>query len=87
MGGRQHAPRGQVTVEAAILFGAVVAGLVLMSIYLQRGVQGGMKSNADSFGTQFSATKAWNSTTTSNTTETANTVNTTQNTNYNQTLN
>ncbi len=53
--------RGQVTVEVAILFGFVVAALVAMALYLQRGVQGGMKSNSDSIGTQFSATKAFES--------------------------
>lgn len=51
--------RGQVTVEMAVLFGFVVAGLVAMSIYFQRGVQGGVKSNADSIGTQFSSKDKW----------------------------
>ena len=83
--------RGQVTVEIAVLFGVVVAALVFMAIYFQRGVQGGVRSNADSFGQQFSATGAWNQTSTStqNTVETPTTVTTTQNQNlnYNQTLN
>ena len=52
--------RGQVTVEMAVLFGFVVAGLIAMSIYFQRGVQGGVKSNADSIGTQFSSKDGWN---------------------------
>ena len=53
--------RGQVTVEVAVLFGFVVAGLVALALYLQRGVQGGLKSNADSLGGQFSAAESWNS--------------------------
>ena len=53
--------RGQVTVEVAVLFGFVVAGLVALALYLQRGVQGGLKSNADSLGGQFSAGEAWTS--------------------------
>lgn len=81
---RRH---GQVTVEVAILFGFVVAALVAMAIYLQRAVQGGVKSNSDSFGTQFSATKAWDSKSTSTTNETATVIDTKQETNYNQTLN
>ncbi len=78
--------RGQVTVEVAIVFGFVVAALVLMAIYLQRGVQGGVKSNSDSFGTQFSATRNWSVKTTSNTNENKAATNTTQTTNYNQSL-
>ena len=88
---RMSAQRGQVTVEIAVLFGVVVAALVFMAIYFQRGVQGGVRSNADSFGPQFSATGTWNQTTTSGqtTTETPTEVTTTQNQdlNYNQTLN
>jgi len=84
---RKRAHQGQVTVEVAILFLFVVAALVLMAIYLQRGVQGGVKSNTDSFGTQFSATQAWNSNSHSVTNENASTVTTNQNTNYQQTLN
>ena len=70
--------KGQVTVEVAILFGFVVAALVAMAIYLQRGVQGGMKSNADSMGTQYSATTPWWTNSKSHTDETAASVNTAQ---------
>lgn len=72
--------QGQVTVEMAVLFGVVVAALVALSIYFQRGVQGGVRSNADSIGSQFSATGAWNQTTNTNqtTNETATQVTTTQ---------
>lgn len=51
--------RGQVTVEVAVLFAFVVAGLVAMAVYLQRGVQGSMKSNADGLGQQFSSADPW----------------------------
>lgn len=87
---RAHGMRGQVTVEIAVLFGVVVAGLVAMAIYFQRGVQGGVRSNADSFGQQFSATGAWNQSTTTNqiTNETPTTITTNQDStlNYTQTL-
>ncbi len=49
--------KGQVTVEVAVLFGVVVAALVAMAAYVQRGVAGGMRSNADSFGTQYQVDK------------------------------
>ena len=48
--------KGQVTVEVAILFGVVVAALVAMAAYVQRGMAGGMRSNADSLGTQYQPT-------------------------------
>lgn len=53
--------RGQVTVEVAVLFGFVVAGLVALALYLQRSVQGGLRSNADSLGGQFSSAENWTS--------------------------
>ena len=87
---RKQAQRGQVTVELAVLFGVVVAALVFMAIYFQRGVQGGIRSNADSLGSQFSATGAWNQNTVSHqiTNETNTLINTTQNqtVDYTQTL-
>lgn len=51
--------RGQVTVEVAVLFSAVVAALVFMAVYIQRGAQGGLKGSADSFGAQFSTLSGW----------------------------
>ncbi len=77
--------RGQVTVEMAILFAFVVVALVVMSIYLQRAAQGGMKSNSDSLGSQFSATSAFSSSSTSNTVETPATVTSNQTSGYSQT--
>jgi uncharacterized protein (UPF0333 family) len=87
---RRANSRGQVTVELAVLFAVVIAALVFMAIYFQRGVQGGVRSNADSFGQQFSAIGAWTQTTTTNqhTVEDQVQVVTdqTQNLGYNQTL-
>ena len=37
----------------------VIAGFVFMGFYLQRGVQGSTKSNADSLGQQFSTQSGW----------------------------
>ena len=53
--------QGQVTAEMAVLYTFVIAGLVFMGVYLQRGTQGGMKSNADGIGTQFSTEGGWKS--------------------------
>ena len=78
--------RGQVTVEMAILYGFVIAALVAMAIYLQRAVQGGAKSNSDSFGTQFSSQAPWSSTATSNSTEDQSTAASNQTNAYSQTM-
>ena len=51
--------KGQVTVEVAVLFAFVIAGLIAMALYLQRGVQGGVRSNADSLGGQLSSIEEW----------------------------
>lgn len=53
--------RGQVTAEMAVLFSFVVAALVFMGVYIQRGAQGGVKGNVDSIGQQFSTSTAWKS--------------------------
>ncbi|GEM_PF-6408632 len=53
--------RGQVSVEAALLWTFVIAGLVFMGFYLQRAAQGGVKSNADGLGGQFSAIASYSS--------------------------
>lgn len=45
--------RGQSTLEYALLIAAVVAGLVMMQIYLKRGVGGKLKGAADDIGEQF----------------------------------
>ena len=51
--------RGQMTAETAVLFTFVIAGFVFMGMYLQRAAQGGVKSNADSLGQQFSTTSGF----------------------------
>ena len=53
--------QGQVTAEMAVLYTFVIAGLVFMGVYLQRGVQGSTKSNADGIGSQYSTESKWNS--------------------------
>lgn len=45
---------GQATVEMAILFAGVVATIFLLQSYVTRATAGGLKSNADSIGGQFS---------------------------------
>jgi len=50
---------GQATVEMAILFAAVVATVFLLQNYIARATSGGLKSNADSIGSQFSTVEAF----------------------------
>ena len=78
--------RGQYTVEIALLMMCVVAALVAMAVYYQRAAQGGVRSNADSLGQQFSATKGFTVTSNSNTVETKTNITSKQNSNYNQTF-
>lgn len=78
--------RGQESVSMVMLFVFVIAALIALVLYVQRGFAGGLRSNADSFGTQFSSAQPWTSTTTSNTTESQTAVNTTQQSNYQQAL-
>lgn len=51
--------RGQVTAETAVLFAFVIGGFVAVGFYLQRGVQGSTKTNADSVGSQYSTTSGY----------------------------
>ncbi len=57
----RHRKAGQVSAEVAVLLTVVIAGLVYMGIYLQRGSQGSLKGHADSIGQQFSAQSGWSS--------------------------
>ena len=41
---------GQTTVEVAVLIAVVIAALITMQIYLKRGMQGRLRSAADSIG-------------------------------------
>ena len=83
---RLREQRGQESVSMVMLFVFVIAALIALVIYVQRGFAGGLRSNADSFGTQFSSTAAWTSTTQSNTVEDQIQSNTTQQSNYTQTF-
>ena len=47
--------KGQSMLEYAILLAVIVAGIMIMNIYVKRGFQGGMKDAADKLGDQFSA--------------------------------
>ncbi len=49
--------KGQSTMEYAILIAVVVGALVAMQIYIKRGIQGKLRSSADSIGEQYSAGK------------------------------
>jgi len=79
--------RGQVTVEMAVLFAFVVAAFIFMAIYLQRAASGGVKSNSDSLGTQFSAHNPWTSTTQSTSQQRPTQTTTTNVVDYDQTVN
>jgi len=57
----RHCKRGQVTAELAVLFAFVIGGFVAMGFYLQRGVQGSTKANADAVGSQYSTTAGYSS--------------------------
>ena len=47
--------KGQSTMEFAILIAIVVGALLVMQIYLKRGIQGKLRSSADNIGEQYSA--------------------------------
>ena len=47
--------KGQNTLEYVLLISSVVAAFILMQHYLNRGVQGRMRSAADNIGEQFDA--------------------------------
>ncbi len=82
---REHR-RGQVTVEVAVLFAAVIAALFFMAMYLQRGAQGGVKGSADSLGTQFGGRNPWTQNTHSVSNEVGNRIEQNSNTDFSQTL-
>lgn len=52
---RRRTKSGQVTLETAVLFAIVGAALIAMTIYMNRGVQGKLKSSTDEVGEQYSA--------------------------------
>lgn len=48
-----HKNKGQSALEYAILLAVVVAVLVIMNVYIKRGVQGRFKESSDDIGEQF----------------------------------
>lgn len=55
--------KAQSTLEYAVLFGVIVAGLIAMQVYMKRGVQGKLQDSADNIGEQYSVTSTSGSTT------------------------
>jgi hypothetical protein len=49
--------RGQSTLEYALIIAVVLGALLAMNHYMRRGVEGKLRSSADSIGDQFSAGK------------------------------
>ena len=47
--------KGQTTLEVVMLLGFVVAALIVMSVYMKRGVQGKLRESTDQIGDQYSA--------------------------------
>lgn len=78
--------QGQVTAEMAVLFTFVIAAFVFMGFYLQRAGQGGVKSNADSLGQQFSTETPWNSTVTTKSVQVGATTDSDSSTTYSHTV-
>jgi len=69
--------RGQSTLEYALIIAVVIAALLVLNLYMQKGVQGRLKESTDQIGRQFNTTNfttAWKtaSTGTTNTLETRN---------------
>lgn len=48
--------KGQSTLEYALLIAAVVAGLLVMQMYVKRGMSGRIKSSSDELGEQYDPT-------------------------------
>lgn len=62
--------KGQSTLEYAIVIGVVVAALIALNLYMQRGVQGKLKESTDQVGRQFEPTNfslGWTTTASGNT--------------------
>jgi len=67
----KYSNKGQSTLEYTIMIAIVIGALLLMQIYMKRGVQGKVRESADSIGEQFDAQ---NTTISSTVTRTAKTV-------------
>lgn len=48
-----HSEKGQTVLETAILFVILVFAFIAMQVYLKRGIQGRLRSGADSIGEQY----------------------------------
>ncbi len=49
--------KAQSTLEYAVIIAVVAGGLLAMQYYMQRGIQGKLRSSSDSIGEQYSANK------------------------------
>lgn len=58
--------RGQSTLEYAVVIAVIVAALVVMQLYIRRGVQGRLRQSADDMGEQFAPSVSYNWNTTYN---------------------
>jgi uncharacterized protein (UPF0333 family) len=56
--------KGQSTLEYAIVIAVIVAALVVMQLYIRRGVQGRLRQSADDLGEQFAPSVTFNVNTT-----------------------
>jgi len=82
--------KGQSTLEYSIIIAVIVAALIVMQIYIKRGVQGKMKSATDDIGDQYSpdfTTGNISTNSTANSHETIGGGSTTTNSTQNQTRN
>lgn len=52
--------KGQSLVEYALILGAIIVGILFMQLYVRRGVEGMLKSRADSIGEQYSSSAMMN---------------------------
>ncbi|MCX5711212.1 MAG: hypothetical protein NT060_04585 [Candidatus Omnitrophica bacterium] len=70
---RLNKRKAQSTLEYAVIIGVVVGALIMMQVYVKRGLQGKMKEASDQIGDQYSPTQS------SATTTTQSSVNSTEN--------
>ena len=78
--------RGVATIELAVFFACFILALTFLAKYIQRAAQGGIRSNADSLGSQFSAKSPFTQSTHSDSYDNAVRVQQDQTSNFNQTL-
>lgn len=55
---RLNKRKAQSTLEYAVIIGVVVGALIMMQVYVKRGLQGRMKQASDDIGDQFSPTQS-----------------------------